>query len=164
MKILSLSHTYPLPPDEGSRVRLWNMSSRLVDRHDLRLVTTGMNTSWIVGRTLGGEEAVEPPWIHAWPAAGPRRGLVARISRLASGVALGLPPWLLAGMSRGAEREIRRACLEGWPDVVVVEDNGGGELLRNVPRNIPSVWVKYSLLVRETRGKSRMTRRGAGFA
>ena len=152
MRVLSLSHTYPLPPDDGSRVRLWNMTSRLVERHDLRLVTTGARTSATPStETISGSGAVEPSWIHARPAPRPGHGLGARIFRLVRGVAMGVPPWVLAETSRDASGEVRRLCLEGWPDVVVVEDNGGGELLGSVPREIPSVWVKYSLLAPDTK-------------
>jgi glycosyltransferase involved in cell wall biosynthesis len=146
LRILSLSHTYPWPPDNGSRVRISNILTRLAERHDVVLLTSG---------SPGG---VEPPPVKGLRVEvlrdpEPSHRLGARVLRNIQAIVRGKPAAMLAG-DAPLRKEVADRCRRDRPDVLVAEGNGCGDLLREAPGTIPRIWVKHSIQLDDAREAS----------
>lgn len=138
MRILSLAHTYPYPPDDGSRVRIWNMLVELASSNDVVLLTSGASTDMA---------PPSPPRlrIESHPPPPPRRAITARVGRLWSAFITRRTPAQVAMTSEPMLDRLGQLCKEGWPDIVVAEENASGGELLVVPEHLPRVWVKHSV-------------------
>jgi glycosyltransferase involved in cell wall biosynthesis len=143
LRILSLSHTYPWPPDNGSRVRISNMLTRLAGRHDVVLLTSG-SPGGVEPRDVGGlrVEVLRDPQ--------PSHRLGARVLRNIQAIVRGKPSVTLAG-DAPLRRRVADWCRLDWPDVLVAEENDCADLLREAPERVPRIWVKHSIQLDDAR-------------
>ena len=117
MKLLFIAQPFPYPPNTGSRNLIFHWLEAASRAHDVHLL-------WI-GDPAGGRDHIpELPGVRidsttAIPGMEPS----ARIRRLLTAVALGIPPTSLTGMTVSARSEVLRFARTGLYDVVVLTEN-----------------------------------------
>lgn len=142
MNVLCISHTYPYPPDDGTRVRIWHMLTNLAKRDRVILLTSGRPE---------GQPAPDIPQmtIEAYPAPDADRSLLGRAARLAHCTITGMPPAVKVGMSDKLLRRARLLLDTNWPDVLLFEGNAAAADLLALSAcahlRIPTVLVKHSI-------------------
>lgn len=117
MKVLFLSQPFPYPPNTGSRNLIFHWLDAVSRVHDVHLL-------WIGNPTEGRDRIPELRSVRIDPiAAIPTSTTLARVQRLATAVALGIPPTSLIGMTTSAQREILRHVQATHYDVIVLTEN-----------------------------------------
>ncbi|MEM7582678.1 MAG: glycosyltransferase [Acidobacteriota bacterium] len=156
MRILSLSHTFPLPADSGSSLRIWNVARRLAERHDLRLLSSGRP-----GRELSATEI--PAWLESLPPADfppadlPLADLSRRARRQLTALFRGIPASVQAHRSAALAQRVSELVRAGWPEVAIAEEGSAAIELELLPPSIPRVLVKHSVHAREVEERARRT-------
>lgn len=142
MRVLSLTAMYPYPPYGGGESRVWEVATRLAERHDVCLITTGRRRPGslppgcrVVIESCSDERATIPAQSS---------GLSRTLGRVRS-LLRGWPPVIEAAITKPAVDRILDLVRKGWPDVVVAEENLAGGFLRFLPPGLPRVWVKHSI-------------------
>jgi glycosyltransferase involved in cell wall biosynthesis len=117
MKVLFIAQPFPYPPDTGSRNLIYHWLEAASRAHDVHLL-------WIGDPFQGKERIPELPGVRIDCIEGaPSLQMSARARRLAGGVAMGIPPTSLVGMTRGARSEVLRHIRADNSDVVVLTEN-----------------------------------------
>lgn len=121
---MSVATALPFPPDDGTRIRTWNLLTRLSSKHEVTLVT------WHdpdLDPGLADEVRRTFPR-HVIGLSKPARGsAVSRLRRRMVGMAKGLPPYMVERLERQEIPELR-----GGFDVAMAEDDGALLLMPDV--------------------------------
>lgn len=159
MRILSLTTLYPYPPYGGGESRVWEVASRLAERHEVRLITTGSSRPRPPGandRVIIENYCQDHSAPQIWSRARRRTGAWARAMHRS------WPPVVAAGVSSAAVARISRLVRDGWPEVAVAEENMAGAFLQFLPWSLPKVWVKHSIFAVDAK-QSRVRSKGLGL-
>jgi glycosyltransferase involved in cell wall biosynthesis len=117
MKVLFIAQPFPYPPNTGSRNLIFHWLEAATRAHDVHLL-------WIGDPADGKDRIPELPGIKIDSiTAIPGMRLVARVRRLATALALGIPPTSLIGMTRLARSEMLRRVRGRRYDVIVLTEN-----------------------------------------
>lgn len=140
MRVLVVSHTFPYPPVGGSRVRLWNVVSRLVETCHVHVLTT------------------EPPqgeWHLAFSVevipARPSRSLQRRISKLMWTARKRFPVWVFHYRAPSFVQRLRHLVAQGTYDLVYALGNPTSWVPVELAGQIPVVLEKHSVAARDAR-------------
>ncbi len=117
MKALFIAQPFPYPPTTGSRNLIFHWLDAAIRAHDVHLL-------WIGDPAEGSDHIPELPGLRIdCVAAMPAKETSARIRRLSTAVASGIPPTSLVGMTGAARAEILRHVRAGGYEVVVLTEN-----------------------------------------
>ncbi len=151
MRILSISHTYPLNWESGSTLRIWNVARRMAARHELRLLSSGK-----ADRPMDPDDV--PEWLESLPSENGRvPSLRLRLRRQLRSLSVGVPPSVQAHRSPALARRVRDLVRDGWPQVVIAEEDSAAVELALVPPSIPRILVKHSVHALEIEERARRT-------
>ena len=134
MKLLALSTWHPHPPDNGARIRAWNLLSRLADRHAVRVVCGRQSDSptdipaEVSGR-FESFQAVDWRW-HDGNSGGKSAQLAALLSPVPRSIRTTKNPALDAAV---------RSELDRKPDLILALQMGMDAHLPTLPPEIPAV-------------------------
>ena len=135
MNLLALTTWHPYPPDNGARIRAWNLLTRLAERHSVRVVA---------GRQPDAPTSVPPEvsgrfesfqavdW--AWHQGGRKGGKLGDLRALLSPT-----PRSIAETPNPALVEVIDAELSRRPDLMLVLQMGMDAYLPALPPNVPAV-------------------------
>lgn len=145
MRILSVSASVPFPPDDGTRLRVWNLLRRL--RNDAHVTAL----TWVDDHTPPGavealEAVVDRVIVGRTTPTG--RGVGRRVVRQLSALAGAQPPWVQESLSERRDREqLHAAVLEAHDrapfDVVVAEHDAAFTLAP--PLAVPMVVHRHNV-------------------
>jgi len=139
MKVLFIAQPFPYPPNTGSRNLIFHWLEAASQRHDVHLL-------WIGDPAEGRDSIPELPGLRIDSiAAIPAMEMSARIRRLATAVALGIPPTSLIGMTSSARSEILRHVRTAHYDVVVLTENVVAGYAPILSAYAPVVLFKHSV-------------------
>jgi len=149
MKVLFISQPFPYPPDTGSRNLIFHWLDAASRAHDVYLL-------WIGDPAEGKDSIPELPGIRIDSiAAIPAMEMSARIRRLATAAALGIPPTSLTGMTADARGEILRHVQAGCYDAVVLSENVVAGYAPILSPYAPVVLFKHSVQAVDARDARR---------
>jgi glycosyltransferase involved in cell wall biosynthesis len=149
MKILFISQPFPYPPNTGSRNLIFHWLDAASRAHDVHLL-------WI-GDPAGGRDSIpELPGVRidSIPAM-PAMETSARVRRLATAAAQGIPPTSLIGMTAAARSEVIRHVRAGRYDVVVLPENVVAGYALILSPYAPVVLFKHSVQAVDARDARR---------
>lgn len=116
MRVLSVASSLPFPPDDGTRVRTWNLLRRLAETDEVTLLTwvpPGTPPEAIESMTSTVESLVAMPLIPG------REGALSRIRLRLLSTIKGVPPYV----RKRIEEQLVPAQVPGEFDVAVAEDD-----------------------------------------
>jgi glycosyltransferase involved in cell wall biosynthesis len=155
MRALFVAQPFPYPPNTGSRNLIFHWLDAASRAHDVHLL-------WIGDPAQGKERIPELPGVRIDSiAAVPAMELSKRIRRLATAVALGIPPTSLIGMTAEAQSKILGHVTAGGYDVVVLTENVVAGYAPILSAYAPVVLFKHSIQAvdaRDARRRSGMWR------
>jgi glycosyltransferase involved in cell wall biosynthesis len=139
MKILFIAQPFPYPPNTGSRNLIFHWLDAASRAHDVHLL-------WIGDPRDGEDRISELPGVRVNAiAAIPATEPFARMQRLATAVALGIPPTSLVGMTSAARNEILRHVRANHYDVIVLTENVVAGYAPILSSYAPVVLFKHSV-------------------
>lgn len=149
MKILFISHPFPYPPNTGSRNLIFHWLEAASLSHEVHLL-------WLGDPDAGGDRIPELPAVTVDCAeVVPASNLPARIRRLATAVAFGIPPTSLVGMTRPARSGILRHVRSAGYDVIVLTENVVAGYAPILSAFAPVVLFKHSVQAVDARDARR---------
>jgi len=149
MKLLFISQPFPYPPNTGSRNLIFHWLEAASQVHDVHLL-------WIGDPSAGRDNIHELPGIKIdCVAAVPATDTPARIRRLATAAAFGIPPTSLVGMTRPARSEVLRHVRAGNYDIVVLTENVVAGYAPILSTFVPVVLFKHSVQAVDARDARR---------
>ena len=153
MNLLFIATPFPYPPNTGSRNLIFHWLDAASSAHDVHLL-------WIGDPAVGRDNIPELPGVKIdCVAAVPATDIPARIRRLATAAAFGIPPTSLVGMTRPALSEVLRHVRAGSYDVVVLTENAVAGYAPTLSTFAPVVLFKHSVQAvdaRDTRRRNGM--------
>lgn len=153
MKILFLAEPFPYPPNTGSRNLIYHWLDAASSAHDVHLI-------WIGDPAEGKDHIPDMPGVKIdCVRAVPAKKTSARIRRLATAVALSVPPTSLVGMTDAARNEILGHVRAGKYDVIVLTENVVAGYAPILSSYAPVVLFKHSVQavdVRDARHRNGM--------
>jgi glycosyltransferase involved in cell wall biosynthesis len=122
VKILCMTHYFPLPPDRGGAIRVFGLLRALASKHDVHLLVTrpaedGVPPISEVEDELGISA-------EAFPSPSPRRSIMGRAALWAESIARRTPPWVLAQFNRRL-RSRGQAIAQNFEAIVILDDYAG---------------------------------------
>jgi glycosyltransferase involved in cell wall biosynthesis len=139
MKVLFIAQPFPYPPNTGSRNLVFHWLEAASRAHDVHLL-------WLGDPTEGKDRIPELPGVRIDAIrALPAMELSARIRRLATAIAAGIPPTSLVGMTEDARSEILHQVRTGHYDVVVLTENVVAGYAPLISGHAPVVLLKHSV-------------------
>ena len=149
MKLLFIAQPFPYPPNTGSRNLIFHWLEAASRAHDVHLL-------WIGDPTEGKDRIPELPGVKIDSiTAIPAMRLVARVRRLATALALGIPPTSLIGMTAPARSELLRRVRTGRYDVIVLTENVVAGYASILSAFAPVVLFKHSVQAVDARDARR---------
>jgi glycosyltransferase involved in cell wall biosynthesis len=139
VKVLFIAQPFPYPPNTGSRNTIFHWLDAASRAHDVHLL-------WLGDPAEGKDRIPELPGVRIDAIkAVPAMDLSARVRRLATAIALGIPPTSLVGMTDQARSEILGHVRTGHYDVVVLTENVVAGYAPLISVHAPVVLCKHSV-------------------
>ena len=149
MKVLFIAQPFPYPPNTGSRNLVFHWLDAASRAHDVHLL-------WLGDPAEGKDRIPELPGVKIDAIkAVPAMELSARIRRLATAIALGIPATSLVGMTEQARSEILGHVRTGHYDLVVLTENVVAGYAPLVSDHAPVVLLKHSVQAVDARDARR---------
>lgn len=125
MRILSVSSSLPYPPNDGTRIRTWNLLTRTADLAEVTVLTwlhPGMDRALVGAIRDSVHDVILPEFAEE------RRSPSTRLSRRARAMLHGVPPYLLERMDRSEIPAVKK----GYYDLAIAEDDSALFLMPEV--------------------------------